>query len=200
VASLKPHTTKSSSASQKSAVGSESKGTGTANAHRATGENMVSSANVRTFAAIERCKLNQQVAGSAAAQVDAWVDSVVFGAVSTASDNADTLQKRGARSCAGCGMSPEAMREEGKALVILARKKQGDIDEAPERELDPIKGHQARCRLYLLFSQARGAARQARTYLHCHLPELGFSAEDVDILLRQFLDPALARIVASATI
>jgi hypothetical protein len=29
-----------------------------------------------------------------------------------------------------------------------------------QRELDPIKGHQARCRLYLLFSHARAAARQ----------------------------------------
>ena len=59
-----------------------------------------------------------------------------------------------------------------------------------------VKAHYVRCGLHQLYAASRAKARQARGYLIEHLPCMGFSAADVDLLLRLVLDPALDDIVA----
>ena len=59
-----------------------------------------------------------------------------------------------------------------------------------------MKAHYVRCGLHQLYAASRAKARQARGYLIEHLPCMGFSAADVDLLLRLVLDPALDDIVA----
>jgi len=67
------------------------------------------------------------------------------------------------------------------------RKKKNGVDDSlfakKSRALDPIKAHSDRCGLYQLFEHSKASARSSRLYLLQHLPDMGFTADDITFLV-----------------
>ena len=81
---------------------------------------------------------------------------------------------------------------------MLGRKKDGGgegLFQKKVRQLDVLKAHEQGCRLHQLYASSRASARQATVYLEYHLPQEGFSAADIDVLLHQVLHPSLTSIL-----